>query len=315
MTEQIKEAAKEDDQPVAATPPMPLAPKAIDTGSPLFAPDKAAGSKCRPAYGFDPVSLKPILPLEAITPEWAWGGSTGKGVKVAVIDSGIDASHPAVRGSIIEYVAISEGPAGFIYDTQPHADSCGHGTACAGIIRAVAPQCHLYSVKVLGTGLFGRAVNFVAGLRWAIENRIHVCNLSLGTTKKDFFGILHELSDLAYCRNVMLVTSPNNVPAPSFPSVYASVISVASHDREDPYLFYYNPEPPVEFCAHGINVRVAWLNGGWLTATGNSFAAPHIAGLIAKILGRHPDLTPFHMKVVLRALSANVAEHTARLPV
>src|SRR5947208_4304159 len=96
--------------------------------------------------------VHPFSPLDDITPDWAWGGSTGQGVKVAVIDSGIDAAHPAVGRPVSGYVAISEGPAGMVYDTEPHHDVSGHGTACAGIIRSLAPDCELYSVKVLGAG-------------------------------------------------------------------------------------------------------------------------------------------------------------------
>lgn len=250
-------------------------------------------------------TLEPILPVEAITPEWAWGGSTGAGVKVAIVDSGVDASHPDVR-RVEGYVAIDEGPDGLVLDTDPHEDLFGHGTACAGVIRALAPECELYSVRVLGRALLGRGAVFVAGLRWAIENGMQVVNLSLTTSKKEFFGILHELVDSAYFRNIMLVTSANNMPVRSFPAVFASVFSVASHDTNDPYLFYYNPEPPVEFGAHGVDVRVAWTDGGWITSTGNSFATPHISGIAARILGKHPGLTPFQMKAVLRALAANV---------
>ena len=265
----------------------------------------------RPAWSsaFTPDALRtidPIRPLREITSEWAWEGSSGEGVKVAVIDSGIDSQHPAVGGRISGYVSISEGANGLVFDNRPHEDAFGHGTACAGIVRSLAPDCDLYSVRVLGPRLSGRGSVFAAGLRWAIENGVHVCNLSLGTSKKDFFGVLHELADLAYFRNVVLVASANNIPKPSFPALYASVISVASHDIDDPYLFYYNPEPPVEFGAHGIDVRVAWLNGGSITATGNSFAAPHITGIAARILGKHPRLTPFQLKAILWALAANV---------
>jgi subtilisin family serine protease len=264
----------------------------------------------RPAYSsaFAPEAVptvEPIPPLDAVTPEWAWGGSTGKGVKVAVIDSGIDADHPAVAG-VQGYVAIQEGPDGLVYDTTPHEDAFGHGNACAGIIRSFAPDCEIYSVKVLGARLSGRGIVFAAGLRWSIEQGMGVCNLSLGTTKRDFFGVLHELADLAYFRNVTLVVAANNMPIPSFPSVYASVIAVASHAEPDPYRFYYNPAPPVEFGAPGINVRVAWQHNGYLTSTGNSFAAPHIAGIVTRIKAKHPKLTPFQMKAVLRALAANV---------
>ncbi len=251
--------------------------------------------------------LEPELPAGGITREWAWGGSTGAGVKVAVIDSGIDATHPAV-GAVAAYAAIIERDGKIAIDTSPHEDDYGHGTACGGIIRAVAPDCEIYSVKVLGADLLGQGLVFAAGLRWAIENRMQVCNLSLGTTKRDFFALLHELSDLAYFRNVVLVTAANNMTLPSYPSVYASVISVASHDLDDPYLFYYNPHPPVEFGAPGIDVRVPWLKGQWITGTGNSYAAPHISGLVAKILGKHPHMSVFQVKTVLQALAANVGD-------
>ena len=81
---------------------------------------------------------------------------------------------------------------------------------------------------------------------------------------------------------------------------------MASHAGKDPYRFYYNPNPPVEFRAPGPDARMAWADGGWITATGNSFAAAHISGIVAKILGKHPNLTQFQIKPVLRGLSANM---------
>jgi subtilisin family serine protease len=261
-----------------------------------------------------PPAISPALPFAEITPGWAWGGSDGRGINVAIVDSGIDPAHPAVRGPVAGHVSISEDRGALVYDTAPHRDDHGHGTACAGIIRSLAPACDLYSVKVLGRGLTGRGVAFAAGLRWAIENGMRVCNLSLGTTHRDFYGVLHELADLAYFRNVVLVTAANNLPLPSFPSVYASVISVAAHDGQDPYRFYYNPSPPVEFGAPGVDVRIAWLDGVWLTGTGNSYAAPHIAGLVAKILAKHPGLTPFEVKTILKAQAANVSRGTTPAP-
>ncbi|HEV7666675.1 MAG TPA: S8 family serine peptidase [Chloroflexota bacterium] len=267
----------------------------------------------RPAWSsvFAPDTLHPLQRtsrLEDITPEWAFGASTGKGVRVAVIDTGIDASHSAIGKPVSGYVAVSEDASGeLVYDTSPHSDPYGHGTACAGIIRSLAPECELYSVKVLGAGLLGRGLVFAAGLRWAIDNKMHVCNLSLGTSKKDFFALFHELADMAYFRQVVLVTAANNRPVLSFPSMYAAVLSVAAHDGKNPYEWYYNPTPPVEFGAPGIDVRVAWADGSWITGTGNSYAAPHITGLVARIVEAHPGLTIFQIKTILRALAANVA--------
>lgn len=270
----------------------------------------------RPAYSdpFDPGMLRTLERIdrvEDITPEWAWGGSTGRGVKVAVLDSGIEADHPAVGGPVQGYMAITQRGDDLIYSDEAHEDVFGHGTACAGIIRSLAPDCELYSVRVLGRMLGGRGNVFAAGIRWALDNGMDVCNLSLGTTKQAFYETLHELADLAYFRNAMLVTAANNMPTPSFPSVYASVVAVAAHSVQDPYLFYYNPEPPVEFGAPGINIRVAWREGSYVTTTGNSFAAPHISGIVTKILGKHPNLTVFQMKSILHALAANVVPATA----
>ena len=97
------------------------------------------------------------------------------------------------------------------------------------------------------------------------------------------------------------------MPIASAPSLYAAVVSVAAHEVQDPTLVYCNPDPPVEFGATGIDVRVAWRDGGWLTATGNSFAAPHISGLVARILAKHPGLAVFHVKAILRAVAANLS--------
>lgn len=257
--------------------------------------------------GDELASVERIAPLEQITREWAWAGSTGSGVKVAVMDSGIDADHPAVGGRV-EYVTVQERDGEIVFHEEPHGDDFGHGTACAGIIRSLAPDCVLYSVKVLGPRLRGRGAVFTASLRWALDNGMDVCNLSLGTTKRDFFATLHELVDEAYFQNVVLVAAANNMPMPSYPSLYSSLVSVASHSRDSPEIYYYNPRPPVEFGARGIDVRVAWQNHGWIKATGNSFAAPHITGFVARLLGKHPGLSVVHVKAVLRALADNVVD-------
>ncbi|GCE14652.1 S8 family serine peptidase [Tengunoibacter tsumagoiensis] len=260
-------------------------------------------------------TVDPLPPLEdSVTWEGVFGNSTGKGVRVAVIDSGIDSTHPAFDKGVSGYVAIHEDNGSILYDTEPHEDVFGHGTACAGIIRSIAPDCELYSVRVLGSALIGRGSTFMAGLRWAVENNMHVCNLSLGTTKKEFYASLHEIADKAYFNNVLLVAAANNLPIPSFPSMYSSVISVAADQQNeyDMHRFFYNPAPPVEFGAPGIEVRVPWQNHSWIMATGNSFAAPHITGMIASILGKHPGITPFQVKSLLRSLSANSTVYRQR---
>jgi len=96
------------------------------------------------------------------------------------------------------------------------------------------------------------------------------------------------------------------MPVESFPWRFASVISVGSHEDADPRVFYANPTPPVEFFARGLNLDIAWLDGQTIRATGNSFATPHIAGICALILAKHPELTPFQLKSVLHLTASNV---------
>ena len=92
------------------------------------------------------------------------------------------------------------------------------------------------------------------------------------------------------------------------------MISVAAHGQQDPYCFYYNPRPPVEFGALGVNVQVAWQRQTWVTSTGNSFAAPHISGIVARIISKHAGLTPFQVKTILRATASNVRADEAERP-
>jgi subtilisin len=254
--------------------------------------------------------LRMVGPIAEITPEWAWGGSTGQGVRVAVIDSGIEFDHPALAntvkgGVVVEFDENAEDYYRFEPDSQP-TDLSGHGTACAGIIHSLAPKAELYSVRVLGQNMRGRAIQFAGGLEWALENKMNIANLSLSTSRQEYYALFHEIADDAYFKNIALVSAVNNIPAPSYPSLYSSVFSVAAHTGKDPFTFYYNPSPPVEFGAPGIDVRVAWKDHQYLVSTGNSFAAPHITGIVALILSKHPELTPFQVKTVLWACAANV---------
>ena len=83
----------------------------------------------------------------------------------------------------------------------------------------------------------------------------------------------HTKITASVCTGSFLLAA-NNLPKPSYPSTYAAVLSVAAHDVPEPERIYYNPAPPVEFGAHGIDVHVAWQAASTITATGNSFATP-----------------------------------------
>ena len=251
------------------------------------------------------ISLSSQWP-DRVTREWAWGGSTGKGVRVCILDSGVESGHPKI-GELESAVTIAIGEDDETIVTEDsEGDVSGHGTACAGIVRSIAPECSLSSVRVLGQGFKGSGNVLLAGLRHAVESGFDLINMSLSTTKKPFAGILHELADSAYFRRTVLVASAHNMPVESYPWKFSSVISVGSHEEDDPLAFFYNPSPPVEFFGRGVNVDVAWLGGRSITASGNSFATPHLTGICALILSAHPELTPFQLKNVLYLTATNV---------
>jgi subtilisin family serine protease len=240
-----------------------------------------------------------------ITPEWAWEGSTGRGVKIAVIDSGIDYTHPELSGSVRKGVEVTVNDCGQI-TCKPgfHHDAYGHGTACAGIIRSIAPEVEIYSVKVLGETLSGTGNVMIAGIKWAVYNGMDLANLSLGTTKESYYPVLHKIADDAYFKNCHLVAALSNTSPVSYPAIFASIIGVKAINEDNPFNFYINPCPPVELCARGIMVRIPWLEHGYFTTSGNSFAAPVITGITALIKARHPYLTPVQLKTVLYTLAS-----------
>lgn len=267
----------------------------------------------RPAWSRDSVLLRldHVVDLDDLSPEWAWEGATGAGVRVAIVDSGIDATHPALEGCVdtAGSASVERDPDGTLRIVEgPHEDGFGHGTACAGIVHALAPDAMITSVRVLGPQLTGTSDVFLAGLTWAVEQGFDVINLSLGSRKRDHALAFHDVCDQAYFGGTLLTTAANNINRVTYPSLFASVTSVACNLSTDPLRFHHNPEPPTEFLARGIDVEVPWLDHTTITTTGNSFAAPHIAGIAARILSKHPDLRPFQLKTVLWATSANVRD-------
>jgi subtilisin family serine protease len=241
----------------------------------------------------------------ALTREWAWGGSTGEGVRVCVIDSGVESGHPDVGeiGSSVTVTADEEGYANVVDDAE--GDVFGHGTACAGIVRSLAPGCEIDSVRVLGPANRGSGSLLLAGLEWAVARGHEVINMSLSTAKPELLDAMRRLTDGAYFRRATIVASAHNLAVESYPWRFSSVVSVGSHEESDPMRFYYNPDPPVEFYGRGLDVEVAWKGGGRLRSSGNSLATAHLAGICALIRAKHPELAPFELKSVLRLTSSN----------
>ena len=268
-------------------------------------------SDFRPAWSepfHDALDPLPSLGISGrIDREWAFGDRSGRGVRVAVVDSGIESGHPLV-GAVQQAIAIEADASaedGVRVVEGPHDDLYGHGTACAGLIRSLAPEVELVSVRVLGGELKGSTLAFAHGLDWCIENRIDVVNLSLSTANDKWAETFWDLVDVAAHRGVLVVSAMNNERKRTIPSEYAGVFSVACAPGADRELWWWNRDGPAEWGAAGIDVEVAWTGGGTLVASGNSFAAPVITGHLARLRGAHPGVRVWQAKTVLAELAAN----------
>ena len=248
----------------------------------------------------------------AIREDTGWERCTGRGVRVAIVDSGIDTEHPDLKGRVRESVEAVAEDGKINFHPSTSGDQAGHGTACAGIISSVAPNAELYSVKVLGPNASGSGDMFLVGLDYAIKQKFQVINLSLGTTKRDYFGPLHDLLDRAYHAGCIVVAAANNLPYPSYPSIFSSsIVSVVKRAGGDPFNFGYRYGHVIELVAPGVDVKTTWPGGGYRQLTGNSFACPYIVGIIALLMERYPNLTPFQVKTILYAIAKRNQQKSA----
>ncbi len=236
----------------------------------------------------------------------------GAGVKVAVVDSGIDVGHKDLRAKVTRSCAVATGPRGPTMVETAAPDVAGHGTACADVIGRLAPDCELWNVRALGPDCKGSAQVLLAALRWCIEQGADVVNLSLGTRDPVLAEPLRELVDLAYRKSIMVVAAASNIPnVRSYPAVFASLVCVDSAYFESPDDFVFSVGDDAEIDAPGVYVDAAWPGGGRRLVSGTSFACPHIAGHLARIISVNRGLTPFQIKTVLHALGKRNAVRLA----
>ena len=185
------------------------------------------------------------------------------------------------------------------------SDRAGHGTACAGIIRKLAPEAELYGILIFDESLTTDGQSLVAAIAWAIEEGMDVVNLSLGTIDPASKRPLAEICRKAVAANLILVGSQHNEGLESYPAELADVIGVTWGKIYDRYGYYYRPGQAIECVARGDQQRLCWLNGGETITGGTSFAAPHVSAIVALIRQHFPKagLTP-----VREILAANALE-------
>jgi subtilisin len=204
----------------------------------------------------------------------AWGNSMGKGIRVGVVDTGIDFNHPDLKSNYV-------GGVSFVPGAPTPMDDNGHGTHCSGTIGAaingagvvgVAPQASLYAAKVLDSNGSGQFSWVIAGIDWCIQHRMHIVSMSLGAAAGNSQG------------GMPVPPAASNV---GFPGKYKNVIAVSAIDSSNVIAPFSSRGPEVDVCAPGVNVLSTLPGGNYGTLSGTSMACPHVSGVAALTWGAH----------------------------
>lgn len=222
---------------------------------------------------------------------WAaeYGSTSGGGVDVAILDTGIDADHPdlSVAGGVnCTGNILKDGST----RRADWTDKEGHGTHCAGIVAAlnnsvgvvgVAPQVRLWAVKVLADDRSGYVSDVIQGLEWCVDHGIEIVSMSFAG---EFSQALGEACDAAYEAGVLLVAaSGNDGVSVGYPAAYDSVIAVSAVDAADRLAAFSSVGPAVELAAPGVDIRSTYRDSGYAAFSGTSMACPHVAGVAALV--------------------------------
>jgi subtilisin family serine protease len=215
--------------------------------------------------------------------------NTGAGIKVAVVDTGIDSDHSDLAANF-------KGGVDFTGSRKGFEDEHGHGTHVAGTIGAldneigvigVAPAAHLYAVRVLDRRGWGAWSDVADGITWTADNGIQVANMSLGGGHS---ATVQNACSYAEDKGVLLIAAAGNsgdgntlTTETSFPAAYPTVVSVAATNSSDGLASFSNSGPTVEVAAPGVSVKSTFKNNDYKTWNGTSMASPHVAGVAALI--------------------------------
>jgi subtilisin family serine protease len=253
--------------------------------------------------------------VDRIDADIVWSDYNGSGVKVAVLDTGIDKDHPDLKiAGGVNFVA------GKI---DRWDDKNGHGTHVAGTIAAqnndigvvgVSPGVELYAVKVLGNDGSGWVSDIAEGVYWCIENGMDVISMSFGSSYNS--TTLYEALYDAYTNGTILIAAAGNsgdgdpnTDDVTYPARYDFVIAVAATDQADSTPGWSSEGSEIDLAAPGVDILSTYKGGGYTTFSGTSMAAPHVTGTVALYIekyvqnnnGTKPDFNTVYTALISNA--------------
>lgn len=231
---------------------------------------------------------------------------SGKGVRIALLDSGIDATHPELKNKVTSAAAVVSSHHAVSVVKLPHGDNdrSGHGTGAAGIIAKIAPRAELVDIRVLNSMDAGSFAATEEGLRYAIGSGARIINMALGVRNEKYVMPLMKLLHEASSRNIIMVAASDNKGGLLYPAALPYVLSVNLGPGNSFMEIYKNGTGLVEFGGCGAAVRTCGKGHTYVRQTGTSFAAAHISGVAALLLEKWPELPLHKIKFILSYYSA-----------
>ena len=233
--------------------------------------------------------------------------ATGAGIIIAVLDTGATFTHPDLQGHYLAgYNAIA--PDALPWDVADGGTNAevGHGTMVAGLIARLAPQAVIQPIRVLNGDGTGTLLNLVKGIHYANTHGARIINMSFGCSVKS--GALNDALDEAEAAGIVLVAAAgnNNSNQALAPTVSRGTIAVAALEADNTKSPYSNYGSYVRVSAPGSNIRSTYVDGGYATWSGTSFAAPFVSAQAALILSVAPSLLAGQVQDTIRATAHSV---------
>lgn len=263
----------------------------------------------------DPADAAAEQPNDSLYKEYQWnlpiietnkGWHVSKGNKeviVGVVDTGVDLTHPDLKGQLLKgYNAIDP--------TKPPSDDVGHGTHVAGIIGALVNNGEgvagmtwynkILPVKVLDDSGAGTSYSVAQGIIWAADHGAKVINMSLGNYAEASF--LHDAVKYAYDKDVVLVaaTGNDNTNQPGYPAAYPEVFAVSATTKSKDKASFSNYGDYVDVVAPGENIASTYMDNQYAALSGTSMACPHVSALAALIRSVNPNLKNTEVMDIMR---------------
>ncbi|MCM3749555.1 S8 family peptidase [Paenibacillus pasadenensis] len=241
--------------------------------------------------------------VQQIRAPLAWNRTTGHRVKIGVIDTGVDHSHPDLKSSLGRGINL-------IDRTQPPHDDNGHGTHIAGTIAAanqpsgmigVAPRSIVYPVKAFDQHGSAYVSDIILGIEWCVRSGMNIINMSFGMRSRS--KALHTACINATNAGVIIIASSGNDSrrrSVDYPARYPQTISVGATNRLRRIAAFSNRGPYIDIYAPGDRIHSAWLKGKYHEMSGTSMATSHVSGAVALLLAQKPELTPSDIKAILK---------------